>query len=198
MNIMYERCDGLDVHKKKDDDEREADTYDDVPPIELDAEGDPDDDRSEARTDPDVIPSSELRIISVDSEPQRGDGAAGSAIDGEAETFWRTDMGAKAPIHPHGLVVDLSAESMVRGFRYLPRQDGKTAGMLAGYSFYVSEDGVDWGQPVRTGTFSRDVVEKEVTFTGKVGSFVRFVAHSEVNGKPWTSVAEIKVLGVRR
>jgi galactose oxidase len=87
---------------------------------------------------------------------------------------------------------------MVRGFRYLPRQDGKTAGMLAGYSFYVSEDGVDWGQPVRTGTFFRDVVEKEVTFTGKVGSFVRFVAHSEVNGKPWTSVAEIKVLGVRR
>jgi hypothetical protein len=46
----------LDVHKKKDADEREADTYDDVPPIELDAEGDRDDDRSEARTDPDVIP----------------------------------------------------------------------------------------------------------------------------------------------
>jgi len=152
---------------------------------------------TEVGTDPDVIPASQLKVVYVDSEPYRGDGAAEAAIDGRAETFWHTEMGAKAPIHPHELVVDLGEEYSVRGFHYLPRQDGKTDGMVGRYSFYVSEDGEDWGEAVSTGIFSRGTGEQEVTFTEKIGSYVRFVAHSEVNGKPWTSVAEITILGGR-
>ena len=86
---------------------------------------------------------------------------------------------------------------MVSGFRYLPRQDGQIDGMVRRYSFYVSADGQEWGQAVTTGTFPRGSAEQEVTFPGKEGSLVRFVAHSEVNGKPWTSIAEITVLGFR-
>ena len=33
-------------------------------------------------------------------------------------------------------------------------------------------------------------------FLGKTGRFVRFVAQAEVNGNPWTSAAEINILGV--
>jgi hypothetical protein len=179
-------------------DETDTDEQDTMPVLEPETETDQDTDRSEARTDLHVIPQSQLSIVSVDSEPLRGDGAAESAIDGRVETFWRTEMGPKAPVHPHALVIALGEEYMVKGFRYLPRQDGKTEGMVARYSFYVSEDGVDWGKAVITGTFSRGAVEHEVTFTGKMGSFVRFVAHSELNGKPWTSVAELTVLAVRR
>jgi F5/8 type C domain/Fibronectin type III domain len=177
--------------------EMEADELDTMPALEQDSEGDQATDRTEAETDPQIIPQSQLSIVSVGSEPLMGDGAAESAIDGRAETFWRTEMGTKAPVHPHELVIALGGDYVVNGLRYLPRQDGKREGMVARYSFYVSEDGMDWGKAVITGTFSRDAAEQEVTFTGKMGSFVRFVAHSEVNGKSCTTVAEIKVLGVR-
>jgi hypothetical protein len=174
-----------------------SDENDTVNASERDSAADQADDRSEDRTGLQVIPQSQLKIVSVDSEPLRGEGAAESAIDGRVETFWRTEMGIKAPVHPHELVIDLGGEYVVSAFRYLPRQDGKTAGMTARYSFYVSEDGVNWGRAVITGTFSQGAGEQEITFTGKMGSFVRFVAHSEINGKPWTSVAELNVLGVR-
>jgi hypothetical protein len=177
--------------------EMDADEFDAMPPLEQDAENDQDHDPTEASTDRHVIPQSELSIVSVDSETLVGDGAADSAIDGRVETFWHTTRGARASVPPHELVIALGGEYAVSGFRYLPRQDGKTDGMVGHYSFYVSEDGKDWGKAVTTGTFSRDIAEQEVTFPGKEGSFVRFVARSEVNGKPWTSVAEIKVLVVR-
>jgi quinol monooxygenase YgiN len=85
----------------------------------------------------------------------------------------------------------------VRGVRYLPRQDGRTEGIVGCYSFSVSEDGKDWGKAVVIETFSRDTIEQQVTFPEKMGSVVRFVAHLEVNGKPSTSVAELNVLGGR-
>jgi hypothetical protein len=178
-------------------DEMDADEPDAMPALEQESEDDQANDRSEAGTDLQVIPQSQLEIVSVDSEPLVGDGAAESAIDGRIETFWRTEMGAKAPVHPHELVIALGGEYVVRGFRYLPRQDGQMDGMVARYSFYVSEDGINWGKAMMRGTFSQEAAEQEVTFTGKMGGFVRFVAYSEVNGKPWTSVAEIKVLGAR-
>ena len=142
-----------------------------------------------------VIPPSQLSIVFVDSEPLVGEGAAEAAIDGRHDTFWRTAMGAKAPRHPHELVIALGGSYNVRGFRYLPRQDGSLDGTVARFSFYVSEDEDEWGKAVAVGAFSRDAAEKEVIFPELVGSFVRLVAHSEINGEPWTSIAEITVLG---
>jgi F5/8 type C domain len=177
--------------------EMDADAPDAMPALEQDSEDNQDTERAEARTDPRIVPQSQLRIVSVDSEPLVGAGAAESAIDGRTETFWTTEMGARASVHPHELVIALGGEYVVRGFRCLPRQDGKTDGMVARYSFYVSVDGENWGKAAAIGTFSGNTTEQEVTFPEKVGSFVRFVAHSEVNGKPWTSVAELTVLGMR-
>jgi hypothetical protein len=143
-----------------------------------------------------VIPPSKLSIVFVDSEPLVGEGAAEAAIDGRPETSWRTEMGTKPPRHPHELVIALDGSYSVRGFRYLPRQDGSLDGTVARFSFYVSEDGEDWGEAVVTGAFSHDAAEKEVVFPKHLGSFVRLVAHSEMNGNPWTSIAEITVLGI--
>lgn len=181
----------------EDSDEMDAEEIDIMPDLKQDAEADQDPERHDARPERHVIPHSDLRIVSVDSETLVGDGAADSAIDGRVETFWQTARGARASVPPHELVIALGGEHMVSGFRYLPRQDGQTDGMVERYSFYVSADGQEWGQAVTTGTFSRGSAEHEVTFPGKEGSLVRFVAHSEVNGKPWTSIAEITVLGVR-
>ena len=67
--------------------------------------------------------------------------------------------------------------------------------MVATYSFSVSSDGTTWSEVVASGTFAADGTEKDVRFPGTVGRFVRFVAHSEINGDPWTSMAELNVLG---
>jgi hypothetical protein len=178
-------------------DETAADELDTLPDLEQDAEDAQEHKRADAGADFQVIPHAELRIVSVDSETLVGDGAADSAIDGRVETFWQTARGSRVSLHPHELVIALGGEYMVRGFRYLPRQDGKTEGMVGRYSFYVRQDGEEWGEAVTTGSFSRDRAEQQVTFPEKAGSFVRFVAHSEVNGTPSTSVAEIKILAVR-
>jgi hypothetical protein len=47
---------------------------------------------------------------------------------------------------------------------------------------------------VARGTFAKNANKKQVHFAGHVGQFGRFVANSEVNGNPWTSTAEIRVL----
>jgi F5/8 type C domain/Fibronectin type III domain len=177
-------------------DETAADALDPTLAEEQASEDDQDHNRAEAGAEFEVVPSADLRIVSVSSETLVGDGAADSAIDGRVETFWQTAKGASASQHPHEVVIALDGEHMVRGFRYLPRQDGKADGMVGRYSFYVRQDGEDWGEAVTTGSFSRAITEQQVTFPKKAGSFVRFVAHSEVDGKPSTSVAEISILAV--
>jgi hypothetical protein len=124
----------------------DADAHEIVNAVEQHPKSDLDADSAEARTDPQVIPQSQLSIIRVSSEPLVGDGAAEAAIDGRVETFWRTEMGEKAPRHPHQLIIALGGDYVVRGFRYLPRQDGKMDGMVTRCSFYVSQDGVNWGR----------------------------------------------------
>jgi hypothetical protein len=119
-----------------------------LPTLGEDSKGDQENNDAEAESGPKVIPQSQLSIVSVSSEPLIGDDAAEAAIDGQPETFWRTGMGAKAPVHPHELVIALGGDHVVGGFRYLPRWDGRTEGMVGRYSFYVSEDGVNWGKAV--------------------------------------------------
>lgn len=53
----------------------------------------------------------------------------------------------------------------------------------------------DWGDPVVQGVFANTATEKEVQLSEAVsGRYVRLVALSEVNGNPWTSVAELNIL----
>jgi F5/8 type C domain len=66
--------------------------------------------------------------------------------------------------------------------------------MIADYRFYVSTDGATWGTAVASGRFSNTSLESQVTFASKTGRFVRLRAMTEVNGRPWTTVAELNVL----
>ncbi|GBC63747.1 arabinogalactan endo-1,4-beta-galactosidase [Desulfonema ishimotonii] len=147
-------------------------------------------------TDYSVIPWSQLSIVSSDSEELTGEnGSAGNAIDGDPLTLWHTEWSQSTPEHPHEIVIDLGDVYVVGGFQYLPRQDGGTNGTVADYAFYVSTDGVAWNAPVAEGTFAADTAKKETGFSGKAGRYVRFVALSDINGGPWTTVAEINILG---
>ena len=143
-----------------------------------------------------LVPKSGWTLRYVDSEELVGeDGAADNVYDGYSSTLWHTAWRFSAPTPPHEIQIDLGNQYDLTGFRYLPRQDGSANGRIGQYEFYVSADGVNWGSPVASGVFANDAREKEVSFALKTGQFVRLRALSEVNGKPWTSMAELNLIG---
>jgi hypothetical protein len=137
-------------------------------------------------------------VTFVDSEELAGEGGQprANAIDGNPSTMWHTQWQTANPPPPHEIQINLGATRNVAGFGYLPRQDGLTVGMISKYEFYVSTDGVSWGAAVASGTFPSGAAEKKILFRPKLGRFVRLRALTEVNGKQWTSVAEVNVLGL--
>ncbi len=143
-----------------------------------------------------VIPQTNWSLLYVDSEELIGEnGAATNAFDGNTSTLWHTKWFNGSTPLPHEIQIDLGATYDVSGFRYLPRQDGGVNGRIGQYEFYVSTDGINWGTAVATGTFANSVTEKEVLFAQTTAQYIRLRALTEVNGNPWTSMAEISVLG---
>jgi PKD repeat protein len=134
------------------------------------------------------------KVIYSDSE-EPSYWRAANAIDGNANTFWHTKWIGGSTAYPHEIQIDLGKTFQINGFRYLPRQDGSVNGTIKKYEFYVSEDGVNWGSWIATGTFESGTTVKEVIFAPKAGRFVHLRALSEVNGNPWASVAEIDIIG---
>jgi hypothetical protein len=143
-----------------------------------------------------VISKTNWSLKSVDSQETTCENGAGvNAFDNNNAKFWHTRWcGGDTPL-PHEIQINLGGSYSIDGFRYLPRQDGSANGRIGQYEFYVSTDGVSWGSAVATGTFANTATEKEVRFTATAGRFARFRALTEVNGNPWTSMAEINVLG---
>jgi len=135
-------------------------------------------------------------------------GAATNAIDGNTATMWHTQFCGAAPPTPHEIQINLGASYQLGGFQYLPRQDGSACGWINQYQFYVSTDGVNWGTPVASGNFTYGNLSTQcpgpgagvpsalqIAFPAATGQYVRLRALSEINGNPWTSAAEIRVLG---
>jgi len=90
--------------------------------------------------------------------------------------------------------------------QYLARQDGCANGWISQYALYVSTDGVNWGNPVASGSFNYGNLGTgcpgagvpgvmQIAFPPTSGQYIKLQALSEVNGNPWTSAAEISVLG---
>ena len=136
-----------------------------------------------------------LKLVKVDSEETTGeDGKGANAVDGDPATFWHTQWEDASPSHPHEIIIELSRIARIKGFTYLPRQDESPNGTIKDYEFYVSDDGKEFGQAVKKGTFEEGSEKKTVTFEPKSCRFFKLKALSEVNGEAWTSAAEIGVL----
>lgn len=134
------------------------------------------------------------KVVRVDSEDAAHGNTAAKAIDGNPDTIWHTEWGTKEPPFPHELVVDLTREVRLRGFRLLPRQE-QANGWFTGYDIYTSRDGQAWGQPVASGAWAADAAEKTVRFAAPTSArFVRFVAKEGVQGHPWAAIAELDVI----
>ncbi|MEN8193931.1 MAG: discoidin domain-containing protein, partial [Bacteroidota bacterium] len=143
-----------------------------------------------------IISNENWSLKFVDSEEKVGeDGAALNAFDGDENTFWHTEWYNNEPIHPHEIQIDLGANCKIKGFKYLPRQDGGINGTIADYEFYVSADDTNWGNSVSNGTFDPNTELKEIYFDEVEGRFIKMTATSEINGGPWTSMAELILVG---
>jgi phospholipase C len=136
-----------------------------------------------------------LEFVKADSEETSGDSGYGAnAVDNDPDTFWHTEWLSNSPGLPHEIIIELLPPSTIEGFTYLPRQDESDHGTIRDYEFYVSNDGKDFGRPVKKGTFEPGKEEKTETFEPIECRFIKLRAISEINDLPWTSAAEIGIV----
>ena len=130
--------------------------------------------------------------VQVDSEMGGYEGYR--AMDGNPATMWHTDCNVYETSPPHEFLIDLGAAREIAGFAYLPRPGGGN-GTIGQYECYVGDDPKHFGKPVLAGTFAQRNAENLVPFPAKQkGRYLRLRALSEVNGRPWTSIAELRPL----
>ncbi len=147
------------------------------------------------------ISSGKWKIHSVDSEETSGreSGAAINAIDGDPETFWHTQWVNSQPGQPHSIAIDLGEATDISGFTYLPRQDSSIGGVIDTYEFYVSNDGIHWGQPATKGRFDNienNPIQQSVKLKKTVpGRYVKLVSISGVKNQAFAGAAEIGITG---
>lgn len=136
-----------------------------------------------------------LHFVKADSEETAGeDGHGANAVDGDPNTIWHTQWQDDSPPCPHEIIIELVPAATIKGFTYLPRQDEEVNGTINEYEFYVSDDGKDFGAPIKKGTFDGTKNKQTVTFPPVLCHFFKLKALSEINGAAWTSAAEIGVV----
>lgn len=116
---------------------------------------------------------------------------AQNVLDGNADSVWHTAF-TDAPL-PHQITIDMQTSRYVNALTYQPRQDGSFNGNIGEHKIYLSNDGVNWGNPLAIGTYLNDATTKRTVFANTFARYVRLFAITEVNGNPWTSAAEINV-----
>jgi PKD repeat protein len=139
-----------------------------------------------------VIPRANWRVQYVDS--QQSGYEANKSFDGNGSTMWFTQWTPTSALLPHEIQIDIGGVYNLSGFQYLPRQD-ISWGRIGQYEFYVSMDGVNWGTPVANGTFANDSSLKEISFALTQGHYIRLRALSSLAGSPFSSVAELNLIG---
>ncbi|MFI3315301.1 MAG: glycoside hydrolase family 2 TIM barrel-domain containing protein [Rikenellaceae bacterium] len=115
-------------------------------------------------------------------------------VDGDAGTIWHSMYSVTVAKYPHWIDFDANEVQTIKGFKYLPRQDGSN-GSIKEYSIHISMDGKEWGEPIHKGVFERGSKEKRVEFTTPVkGRYIRFTALSEQSGQDYASGAEFAII----
>ena len=81
------------------------------------------------------------KVVYADSEETTAsNSSADKVFDLQESTFWQTQSVGGRPKHPHQIVLDLGEIKKIKGFRYLPRSDKKTAGMIKDYRIFLKRD----------------------------------------------------------
>lgn len=142
----------------------------------------------------DKIESVPLTVINASSQ-ESGEGDASNLVDGDPATTWHTMYSVTVAQYPHWVDFDAGEVKTVKGFTYLPRQDGGTNGDIKKYSVYLSLDGKEWGEPVAEGIFKKDKSVKKILLDKPVKArYIRFTGLSSQNGADFAGGAEFTVI----
>lgn len=140
------------------------------------------------------IESIPVEVIYASSEEISDGSAAKNLVDGKVNTIWHTMYSVTQAKYPHWVDFDCAEEKMIKGFTYLPRQNG-TNGDIKKYSISLSTDGKTWTEPVCEGEFPNSKKEQKVMFPQpQRARYLRFTALSAQNGADYASGAEFTVL----
>lgn len=143
-----------------------------------------------------LVPPSEMSVVSSSTEELGAQGFAKHAIDGNPQTKWESRWHrGQVDEPPHELIIDLGKSRSVTGFRYLARQLGHV-GVFADTEFYVSENSKIFGtEPAVKVTFKDVKTAQSIDCPKPVrGRYVLVRMLTEINGKPNGTAAEIGVV----
>ncbi|MCJ0869933.1 discoidin domain-containing protein [Streptomyces sp. AP-93] len=130
-----------------------------------------------------------------DEETAGENGRAANVLDGDTGTLWHSKWSGTAAPLPHSITIDMHRTAVVSALVYTPRTNGAN-GRVGEYTLSVSADGATWTAPVASGTLADDGSAKTLGFAPQGARFVRLTALTEAGGRgPWTSAAEISLLG---
>ena len=136
-----------------------------------------------------------VEVVYVSSEEGPDGGYAKNLVDGDPSTIWHTMYSITVPKYPHWVDFDCGETKLIKGFIYLPRQDGSPNGNIKGYKVQLSQDGKNWGDTVCEGVFENNAKEKKVLLPNpQRARYLRFTALSSQNGADFASGAEFNVL----
>ncbi len=136
-----------------------------------------------------------IEVVYVSSEEGPDGGYGKNLVDGDPNTIWHTMYSITVPKYPHWVDFDCGEMKLIKGFTYLPRQDGGNNGNIKGYKVQLSEDGQTWQDPVCEGEFDGSSKEKKVMLPQpQRARYLRFTALSSQNGADFASGAEFNVL----
>ena len=140
------------------------------------------------------IESVPVEVSYVSSEEGPGGEVAKNLVDGNPNTIWHTMYSITVPKYPHWVDFDCIETKTIKGFTYLPRQDGPN-GNIKGYKVQLSIDGKTWSETVAEGQFENNMNLKKVTFKQpQKARYLRFTATSSHDGTDFASGAEFNVL----
>ncbi|MBO7119181.1 MAG: discoidin domain-containing protein [Bacteroidaceae bacterium] len=136
-----------------------------------------------------------VTVVYASSEEGPGREYARNLVDGDPNTIWHTMYSITVPKYPHWVDFDCGEEKLIKGFVYLPRQDGSPNGSIKSYKVQLSADGQTWTDPVSEGNFDGSSKEKKVMLAEpQRARYLRFTALSSQNGADFASGAEFSVL----
>ena len=143
----------------------------------------------------DRIESVPVEVVYVSSEEGPAGEVAKNLVDGDPSTIWHTMYSITVGTYPHWIDLDCNEMRNIKGFCYMPRQDGGSNGNIKEYKIELSQDGKTWSDPVCKGTFENNLKEKRVMFDKPhKARFLRFTALSSQNGSEFASGAEFSVI----
>ncbi|SHM73508.1 alpha-L-fucosidase [Mucilaginibacter sp. OK098] len=133
------------------------------------------------------IARKDWKIVGID------DKKASAVLDGDPSTAWHQDKNKKMPVD---LVIDLEKEENLSGFRYLPDQGQWNPAIIAGYEFYVSDNGADW-KLVSHGEFpniKNNPLWQTIKFARQKARYIKLRAVKNTENSDDAGYAEIDII----